>query len=121
MRRSVANLLSSETAYLAQEQLRVLCLVTKNHVVAQQIISQGTINSSAVRVAEVFKLAISRTCPSVLVVHNHSSGDPTPSPEDVRTTKQLRKAGELLDIELLDHIVIDRQRYVNLKERGLGF
>ena len=117
----VAKLLMLEMAYLAQEQLRVLCLDTKNHVVAQQTVYQGTVNSSAVRVAEVFRPAISRTCPSVIVVHNHPSGDPTPSPEDVRTTEQLRKAGELLDIELLDHIVIGRNAHVSLKERGLGF
>ncbi|HEX9036102.1 MAG TPA: DNA repair protein RadC [Ktedonobacterales bacterium] len=117
----VAKLLMLEMAHLAQEQLRVLCLDTKNHVVAQQVVYQGTVNSSAVRVAEVFKPAISRTCPSVIVAHNHPSGDPTPSPEDVRTTEQLRKAGELLDIEVLDHIVIGRHQFVSLKERGLGF
>lgn len=116
-----ARLLMFEMAYLAQEQLRVLCLDTKNHVIAQTVVYQGTVNSSAVRVAEVFRPAISRTCPSVIVAHNHPSGDPTPSPEDVRTTEQLRKAGELLDIELLDHIVIGRNQFVSLKERGLGF
>lgn len=116
-----ARLLMFEMAYLAQEQLRVLCLDTKNHVIAQSVVYQGTVNSSAVRVAEVFRPAISRTCPSVIVAHNHPSGDATPSPEDVRTTEQLRKAGELLDIELLDHIVIGRNQFVSLKERGLGF
>lgn len=119
--RDVATLLQLEMGYLAQEQLRVLCLDTKNYVVAQQVVYQGTVNSSVVRVAEVFKPAVSRTCPAIVVVHNHPSGDPTPSPEDVRTTEQLRKAGELLDIELLDHIVIGQHRYVSLKERGLGF
>jgi DNA repair protein RadC len=117
----VARLLMPEMGSMAQEQLRVLCLDSKHTVRAQQVIYQGTVNSSAVRVAEVFKPAISRNCPAIIVVHNHPSGDPTPSPEDVRTTEQLRKAGELLDIELLDHIVIGRQRYVSLKERGLGF
>ena len=73
------------------------------------------------RAAEVFRPAITRACLSVVVVHNHPSGDPTPSPEDIRTTEQLRKAGELLDIELLDHIVIGRHQFVSLKERGLGF
>ncbi len=119
--RDVAMLLQLEMGYLAQEQLRVLCLDTKNYVVAQQVVYQGTVNSSVVRAAEVFKPAVSRTCPAIVVVHNHPSGDPTPSPEDVRTTEQLRKAGDLLDIELLDHIVIGQQRYVSLKERGLGF
>jgi DNA repair protein RadC len=111
----VARLLMLEMAYLAQEQLRVLCLDTKNHVIAQQTVYQGTINSSAVRAAEVFRPAITRACLSVVVVHNHPSGDPTPSPEDIR------KAGELLDIELLDHIVIGRHQFISLKERGLGF
>jgi DNA repair protein RadC len=110
-----------EMGYLAQEQLRVLCLDTKNYVVAQQVVYQGTVNSSVVRVAEVFKPAISRTCPAIIVVHNHPSGDPAPSPEDVRTTEQLRKAGELLDIELLDHIVVGHNCFVSMKERRLGF
>lgn len=117
----VSALLQADMAYLVQEQLRVLCLDSKNHVVHQQVVYQGTVNSSVVRVAEVYKPAITRTCPAVVVVHNHPSGDPTPSPEDIRTTEQLRKAGELLDIELLDHIVIGHQRFVSLKERGLGF
>lgn len=117
----VARLLMLEMAYLAQEQLRVICLDTKNHVIAQQTVYQGTINSSAVRAAEVFRPAITRACLSIVVVHNHPSGDPTPSPEDIRTTEQLRQAGQLLDIELLDHIIIGRHQFVSLKERGLGF
>ncbi|HEX6797658.1 MAG TPA: JAB domain-containing protein [Ktedonobacterales bacterium] len=91
------------------------------YVVAQQVVYQGTVNSSVVRVAEVFKPAVSRTCPAIVVVHNHPSGDPTPSPEDVRTTDQLRQAGELLDIELLDHVIVGQHKWVSLKERGLGF
>ena len=117
----VANLIMLEMGYLKQEQLRVLCLDTKNYVVAQQVVYQGTVNSSVVRVAEVYKPAISRTCPAIVVVHNHPSGDPTPSPEDVRTTDQLRQAGELLDIELLDHVIVGQHKWVSLKERGLGF
>jgi DNA repair protein RadC len=99
----------------------VLCLDTKNFVVAQQTVYQGTVNSSVVRVAEVFKPAIARNCPAIVVAHNHPSGDPAPSPEDIHTTEQLRKAGELLDIELLDHIIVGHNRYVSLKQRGLGF
>lgn len=117
----VANLIMLEMGYLKQEQLRVLCLDTKNYVVAQQVVYQGTVNSSVVRVAEVFKPAISRTCPAIVVVHNHPSGDPTPSPEDVRTTDRLRQAGELLDIELLDHVIVGQSKWISLKERGLGF
>ncbi len=117
----VFNLVHLEMAYLPQEQLRVLCLDTKNYVIGQQVVYQGTINSSVVRVAEVLKPAISRSSLSIVVVHNHPSGDPTPSPEDIRTTAQIREAGDLLDIALLDHIIIGHARYVSLKERGLGF
>ncbi len=114
-------LLAVEMGYLPQEQLRVLCLDTKNYVVYQQTVYQGTVNSSVVRAAEVYRPAIARTCLSIAVIHNHPSGDPTPSPEDIRTTEQLRKAGELLDIELLDHLIIGHNKYVSLKQRGLGF
>ncbi len=117
----VANLIMLEMGYLKQEQLRVLCLDTKNYVVHQQVVYQGTINSSVVRAAEVFRPAIVRTCLAIVVVHNHPSGDPTPSPEDVRTTDQLRRAGDLLDIELLDHVIVGQHKWVSLKERGLGF
>ena len=99
----------------------MLCLDQKSHVVAQHTVYQGTVNASLVRAAEVFRPAVSRNCPAVIVVHNHPSGDPTPSPEDIRTTEQLRRAGEALDIELLDHIIFGHQRYVSLKERSLGF
>jgi DNA repair protein RadC len=90
-------------------------------VVWQQTIYQGTVEASEVRAAEVFKPAVTRGCPAIVVVHNHPSGDPTPSPEDVRTTAQLAKAGEYLDIELLDHIIIGHNRFVSLRERGFGF
>jgi DNA repair protein RadC len=107
--------------FQSQEQLRVLCLDRKSHVVAQHTIYQGTVNASLVRAAEVFRPTASRNCPGIIVVHNHPSGDPTPSPEDIRATEQLRRAGEALEIELLDHIILGQQRYVSLKERGLGF
>ncbi len=117
----IALLVTGEMGFLTQEQLRVLCLDTKNFVVHQEIIYQGTVNSSVVRIAEVFKPAVTRTCPAIVVVHNHPSGDPTPSDEDVRTTRQLVQAGQLLDIELLDHVIVGQYRYVSLKEQGLGF
>jgi DNA repair protein RadC len=74
-----------------------------------------------VRIGEVFRAAIRRNACSIIVAHNHPSGDPTPSPEDVRVTEMLVDAGKLLDIAVLDHIVIGRNRFVSLKERGLGF
>jgi DNA repair protein RadC len=117
----VATLLALEVGFQSQEQLRVLCLDTKNHVIAQHTVYQGTVNASVVRAAEVFRPAVSRNCPGIIVVHNHPSGDPTPSLEDIRTTEQLRRAGEALEIELLDHIILSQQRYVSMKERRLGF
>jgi DNA repair protein RadC len=117
----VAQLTMGEMGFLSQEQLRVLCLDTKNFVVHQQVIYQGTVNSSVVRIAEVFKPAIIRTCPAIVVVHNHPSGDLTPSDEDVRTTRLLVEAGRLLDIEVLDHVIVGRNNHVSLKEEGLGF
>jgi DNA repair protein RadC len=121
--RDVINLVHSEMAPLEQEHLRVLLLNTKNHVLAMRTVYQGTVNSSAVRVAELFREAIRVNAAAVIVVHNHPSGDPTPSPEDVRVTAEAAKAGQLLDIEVLDHIIVggSQDRFVSLKQRGLGF
>ena len=117
----VANLLGAEMGLLEQEHLRVVHLDTKNHVTGVSEIYVGNVNSSMVRPAEVFRPAIRDNSVAIIAVHNHPSGDPTPSPEDVAITRQLRDAGELLGIELLDHIVLAGQRHVSLKERGLGF
>lgn len=117
----VANLLMLEMGLLEQEHLRVVLLDTKNYVIRVSTVYAGSLNTAVVRVGEVFRDAIRANCASIIAVHNHPSGDPTPSPEDVRVTEQLVAAGKLLDIELLDHLVIGRNRYVSLKERGLGF
>ena len=101
----VRRLLGPEMAPLAQEQLRVLLLDTKNHVVGQRVIYQGNVSSAIVRTAEVFRPAVIEAVPSIIVSHNHPSGDPTPSPEDAALTRELVQAGKLLDIELLDHVV----------------
>ena len=77
---------------------------------------QGTANSSVLRASEVFRPAVIRNCPGLILCHNHPSGDPTPSIEDIETTKQLVEAGRILDIELVDHIIIGHQRFVSLKE-----
>lgn len=117
----VANLLLAEMGLLEQEELRVVNLNSKNQVMGITQVYRGSVNTSLIRVAEVFREAVRANCPAIVVVHNHPSGDPTPSAEDVEVTRQLQKAGEALDIEVLDHLVIGRQRYVSLKERGLGF
>lgn len=115
------NLLGIEMAALAQEQLRVVLLDTKNGVVYIQSVYQGTVNASLVRTAEVLKPAIARNCPSIIITHNHPSGDPTPSAEDRRVTEQLFHAAKLLDIALLDHIIIGQGRFISLREAGVGF
>ena len=118
----VANLLMGEMSLLEQEHLRVLLLNTKNEVMKIQEIYVGNVNSSVVRPAEVIRPAVRENAPSIIVVHNHPSGDPTPSQEDVSITKDLVAAGKLLGVELLDHVVIGSQnRFVSLNEKGLGF
>ena len=116
-----ANLLMSEMMFLEQEHLRVLLLDTRNHVLAMPTIYIGSLNTSVVRVGELFRPAIRENAASIVVAHNHPSGDPTPSSEDIRVTKAIREAGKLLNIELLDHVIIGRNRFTSLKERGLGF
>jgi DNA repair protein RadC len=111
-----ANLVMLEMAYLDTEQMRVLVLDSKGQLVEKVNLYQGTANSSVLRAAEVFRPAVIRNCPAVILCHNHPSGDPTPSPEDIQATKQLVQAGRLLDIELVDHLVIGHQRFVSLKE-----
>jgi len=118
----VANLVMGEMAALDQEHLRVLMLNTKNEVLSTQEIYVGNVNSSVVRPAEVIRPAVRDNAPSIIVVHNHPSGDPTPSPEDVSITQELVAAGKLLGVEVLDHVVIGSgNRYVSLNEKGLGF
>ena len=118
----VANLLMAEMAVLDQEHLRVLLLNTKNEVLGTHEIYVGNVNSSVVRPAEVLRPAVRENAPSIIVVHNHPSGDPTPSAEDVSVTRDLVLAGKLLGIGVLDHVVIGSgNRYVSLNEKGLGF
>ena len=117
----VANLLMMEMGFLEQEHLRIVLLDTKNHVLGMPTIYVGSLNTSVMRVGELFREAVRSNCAAVIVVHNHPSGDPTPSPEDVNITRQIVEAGKLLDVEVLDHLIIGQQRYVSLKERGLGF
>ena len=93
----------------------------KNQVIAIPQVYRGSVNTSLIRVAEVFCQAVRDNCPALVVVHNHPSGDPTPSPEDIQVTEQIVAAGKVLDIEVVDHLIIGQQKYVSLKEQGLGF
>jgi len=116
-----AALVQYEMSGLEQEHLRVILLDTRNRVLDIVEIYRGSVNSSQVHIGEVFKPAIRRNAPAIIVVHNHPSGDPTPSPDDVAVTRAILQAGKLLDIDVLDHMVIGQGRWVSLKERGLGF
>jgi DNA repair protein RadC len=117
----VANLLMLEMSLLEQEQLRVVLLDTKNYIIRVHTVYTGSLNSAVVRISEVFREPIRTNSAAIAVAHNHPSGDPTPSPEDVRVTEMIVEAGALLDIDVLDHLIIGRNRFVSMKERGLGF
>ena len=110
-----------EMGLLDQEHLRLILLDTKNRVLEMPTVYIGNLNTSVIRVGELFRQALRVNCAGMIVVHNHPSGDPTPSPEDVRVTERIVEAGKLLGDEVLDHLVIGWQRYVSLKERRLGF
>ena len=116
---SVVDLLSDEMSQLAQEQVRVLLLDRKNRVVGQRTIYQGNGYAALVRPAEVFRPAVIEAVPHIVVVHNHPSGDPDPSREDIQLTKHLAEVGQLLGIELLDHVVIGSDGWVSLKGQCL--
>ena len=116
-----AALLLYEMGALEQEHLRVLLLDTRNRLIRTIEVYRGSLNTSLIRVGEVFRDAVRSNAASIIIVHNHPSGDPTPSPEDVSVTRALVEAGSLLDIEVLDHLVIGKNCFVSLKSKGLGF
>lgn len=116
-----AALLEPEMRLLEQEHLRVILLNTRHRVLGVHEVYKGSLNASFVRAAEIFREPIRRNCRAILVAHNHPSGDPTPSAEDVRVTRRLVDVGRLLDIEVIDHVVIGDGAWVSLRERGLGF
>jgi len=116
-----AALVAYEMSALEQEHLRVILLDTRNRVLDIVEVYKGSINSSQVHVGELLKQAIRRNAAALIVVHNHPSGDPTPSPDDIAVTRAIVQAGKLLDVSVLDHMVIGQGRWISLKERGLGF
>ncbi|MEW5985039.1 MAG: DNA repair protein RadC [Chloroflexota bacterium] len=116
-----ATFLAPRMGHLEQEELWVALLDTRNRVMKIAEIYKGSLNTSVVRLGEVFRPAIEMAAAAIIVAHNHPSGLSEPSPEDVSTTRQLVQAGKLLDIEVLDHLVIAAQGYTSLKQRGLGF
>ncbi|TLS53527.1 JAB domain-containing protein [Paenibacillus antri] len=114
----VSTLVMEDLRYLQQEHFVVLFLNTKNRVVGRETLSVGSLNAAIVHPREVFRAAVKRSAASVICVHNHPSGDPTPSPEDVQLTNRLSEAGHIIGIEVLDHVIIGDRRYVSMKERG---
>lgn len=119
--KDAADILQHEMSALEQEEMRILMLDTRNRVIDESTVYKGSLNSSQIRVGELFKAAIRRNAAAIILAHNHPSGDPAPSPEDIAVTRAIIQAGKLLDIEVLDHLVIGSNRFVSLKERGLGF
>ena len=97
----------------------LVCLDTKNHVTDISDISVGSLTASVVHPREVFKEAVSRSAASVIIAHNHPSGDPSPSREDIAVTQRLVKAGKVMDIPVLDHIILGNNRFISLKEKNM--
>ena len=117
----LANLLMIEMALLEREELRLASLNTKNKVLSIETVYKGSLNSAVVRVCEILRFPIIQNAASFILIHNHPSGDPTPSPEDVRVTEIINGCARQLDLDLLDHLIIGHNRFVSLKERSLGF
>lgn len=116
-----ANVVMYEMRALDQEVVKVLLLDTRNRLIGVVEVYRGSLNTSMIRVGELFREAVKQSAASIIVAHNHPSGDPSPSPDDVAVTRMMVEAGRLLDIPVHDHLVIGQNRFVSLKERGLGF
>ncbi|MEM8859345.1 MAG: DNA repair protein RadC [Chloroflexota bacterium] len=117
----MANILMADMQNLAQEHFVVLLLDSRNQVIKKETVYIGTVNSSHIRISEVFRSAIKLNAPAIGIAHNHPSGDPAPSRQDIHVTKEVVNAGKMLDIQVLDHLVIGHNRFVSMRERGLGF
>ncbi len=117
----VAALLMETMRYYNKEYFKVILLNTKNQVISIEEISVGSLNSSIVHPREIFNLPVKKSAAAVILVHNHPSGDPTPSREDLEVTGRLVEAGKIMGIEVLDHVIIGEHRYLSLKEEGLLF
>lgn len=117
----VVTLLGVEMSVLEQEQLRVILLDTKHHVQAIKMIYQGSVNQANVRMGELFRDAVRHNSVATVLVHNHPSGDPSPSSADIRMTVEAVAAGKMLDINVIDHVIIGQGAHSSLKRLGLGF
>ena len=117
----VGDRLIVQLGALEREELWVLHLNAKNVVVGQERVYQGNVSASLVRVGELFTGAVRKCVPRIIIAHNHPSGDPSPSPDDLHLTAEAIAAGRLLDIEVLDHLVIGATTFISLRDRGVVF
>ncbi|MBP7072117.1 MAG: DNA repair protein RadC [Clostridia bacterium] len=115
----VAGLLMEEMRYLKKEHMKLVLLNVKCNLISVEEISVGSLNASIVHPREVFNPAIRKSSASIIMVHNHPSGDPSPSSEDISITARIAEAGKLIGIELVDHIIIGDGKYISMKEKGL--
>lgn len=116
--KDVFDLLEPDFRYQTKEHFTCLFLNTKNHLIFREVVSIGSPNAAIVHPREVFRAAIKRFSASLICAHNHPSGDSTPSSEDIILTKRLKEAGEIIGIEVLDHVIIGGSRFCSLKEHG---
>ncbi|MCZ0756673.1 RadC family protein [Anoxybacillus sp. J5B_2022] len=113
-----AKYVMDDMRFLSQEHFVAIYLNTKNQVIHRKTVFIGSLNASIVHPREVFKEAIKRSAASIICAHNHPSGDPTPSREDIEVTRRLAECGRIIGIELLDHLIIGDQKFISLKEKG---
>ncbi|MBY6916896.1 JAB domain-containing protein [Clostridium botulinum] len=114
----IAMLINGEMSLLKQEILKVIFLNTKNIVIGTKDVFKGSLNTSIVHPREIFKEAVNKSSAKIIICHNHPSGDPTPSKEDINITLRIKECGEIMGIQLLDHIIIGKNGFISLKEKG---
>ena len=117
--KDVAEYVMKEMMFLKQEILKVIMLDTKNNIIGIKDVFKGSLNTSIVHPREIFKEAIKKSSSSIIICHNHPSGDPTPSKEDINITIRLKECGKIMGIDLLDHLIVGKDKFVSLKEKGI--
>ncbi len=117
--KSVADYYMQDMRHLTQEKILLIMLDTKNRIIKDQFISKGTVNASIMPTREIFVCAQKHEAVNIILLHNHPSGDPSPSGEDIRITRRISEAGSIVGITLMDHIIIGDNRYISLKEQGI--
>lgn len=116
---SIADYYMQDMRHLNREQILLLMMDSKSKLIKDMVISLGTVNASIMPAREIFIETLKQEAVNIILIHNHPSGDPSPSAEDIRVTKRMKEAGNLIGITLMDHIIIGDNRYISLKEQGL--